>query len=344
MKNGVLLINLGTPDEPTVPAVRRYLKEFLSDPYVIDINPLARWLLVNCIIGPFRSPKSTLAYKKIWTDRGSPLLFHTMDLTKKVAEKLGSNFAVETAMRYGNPGLKTAIARLVDAGVHSIKVFPLYPQYALSSTETSLQEASRILGELRYEGMLDTVGPFYGHAGFIRAFAETGRPVLTDLNPDHVVFSFHGLPERHIRKVSRCPMDNSCCETISEHNRLCYRAHCVQTARAIAQESALSKDQYTISFQSRLGRTPWIKPYTDLILPELARQGKKRIAVFCPSFVADCLETLEEIAIRGKESFLATGGERLALIPSLNSHPSWVEAICEMITSPSTHAQNPPAP
>ena len=310
---GILLINLGTPDEPTVPAVRRYLKEFLSDPYVIDINPVARWLLVHCVISPFRAPKSTLAYKKIWTGQGSPLLFHAMDLTKKVAEKLGKDFVVETAMRYGNPGIRQAITRLIDTGVRSIKVFPLYPQYAFSSTETSLQETNRILGECRYEGMLDTVGPFYRHSGFVRAFAEIGRPVLASLQPDHVLFSFHGLPERHIQKGDP------------------YRDHAFATAHAIAKILGLKPDEYSISFQSRLGRTPWIKPFTDIVLLELAKKGKRRVAVFCPSFVADCLETLEEIGIRGKESFLAAGGEKLELVPSLNDHPLWVDTVCQLV-------------
>ncbi|MBI4412361.1 MAG: ferrochelatase [Deltaproteobacteria bacterium] len=312
---GVLLINLGTPDEPTVPAVRRYLKEFLSDPYVIDINPLARWLLVNCVISPFRAPKSTLAYRKVWTDRGSPLLFYTVDLTKKVAEKLGNGFVVEMAMRYGRPSIEEGMKKLIQKGVSEIRVLPLYPQYASSSTGSTIDEVNRLAKKMN-SPPFKILPAFYNHPGFVKSFAEIGMPILNDLKPHHVLFSFHGLPERHILKGDP------------------YRDHSFHTAHAIAKVLGLKPDEYSVSFQSRLGRTPWIKPYTDLILVELAQKGKKKVAVFCPSFVADCLETLEEIGIRGRESFLAAGGEKLELIPSLNTHPMWVEAVCGLVSTP----------
>lgn len=332
---GVLLINLGTPDEPTTPAVRKYLKEFLSDPYVIDINPVARWLLLHLMILPFRSPKSARAYQKIWTNGGSPLLLNSQELTQKVKEKLGSDYAVELAMRYGKPSIEKGLTQLAKKGVDEIKVLPLYPQYSLSATETSIQEVKRLALKLQISAPINFIPAFYDHEGFVNAFASIGKEIIDKSNPDHILFSFHGLPERHIKKTDPskryCLKKTHCCDRKTIENKNCYRAHCFQTAYGIASTLGLKKSQFSISFQSRLGRTPWIQPYTDHILPELARTGKKQVAVFCPSFVADCLETLEEIEIRGRESFLENGGVDLQLVPSLNSHPLWVNAVCDMV-------------
>jgi ferrochelatase len=310
---GVLLINLGTPDAPTTPAVRRYLRQFLSDPRVIDINPVARQLLLNLIILPFRSPKSAAAYRKIWTNGGSPLLVHTQNLAKKVAEKLGTQYAVEIGMRYGNPSIESGLKKLIQKGVKEIRVLPLFPQYASSSSGSAQAELFRIAGRLWHIPPITILPPFFEHPGFIQSFAEVGKPIMERFKADHVLFSFHGLPERHIQKGDP------------------YRDQSLQTAKAIAQKLNLPENRYTVCFQSRLGRTPWIKPYTDLLIVDLAKSGKKRIAVFCPAFVADCLETLEEIGIRAKESALAHGAEALELVPSLNAHPTWVEAVCEMV-------------
>lgn len=329
---GLLLINLGTPSEPTVKAVRHYLREFLSDPLVIDINPLARWMLVNLIIVPFRAPKSLKAYQKIWMKEGSPLLFYSRALKDKVQEKLGTSHLVEFAMRYGEPSIEPALKKFKEARVGQIKVFPLYPQYALSSTQSTINEVKKIASRLGLENQIKIIPSFYQHPLFIKAFAERGRPVLESLKPDHILFSFHGLPERQIHKVHPdfCLLKENCCDDVNDRNQNCYRAQCFATARAIARELNLQPTQYSVSFQSRLGRTPWIKPYTDLVLADLPKKGKKRLAVFCPAFVADCLETLEEIGIRNRELFISKGGEDLRLIPSLNDHPEWVKAIASL--------------
>lgn len=332
---GVLLINLGSPKAPTVKAVRAYLKQFLSDPLVIDINPLARWLLLNLFILPFRPKKSAAAYQKIWSDQGSPLIIHTEALAKKVASQLGENYTVETGMRYGSPSIEEGLKKILSKGVSQIQVLPLYPQFASSSTESSLRALFRVAQKLKLVPPIKVIPPFYEDPRFIRAFAQQGRDIIDSLKPDHVLFSFHGLPERHIRKLDKsghtCFKANNCCEKIEEANQACYRAHCFQTAKLIAGELGLPRSQFTISFQSRLGRAPWIKPYTDFMLKDFPKRGIKKLVVFCPSFVADCLETLEEIEIRGRESFLLNGGECLKLIPSLNADPLWVKGICHLL-------------
>lgn len=310
---GILLINLGTPDAPTTPAVRKYLKQFLSDPRVIDIHPILRWLLLYLAVLPFRSPKSAAAYKKIWTEHGSPLLYHTQNLTLEVAQRLGQDYAVEFGMRYGRPSIETAISELSQKGADEIRVLPLFPQYASSSTGSAVAEVGRIAKKMNPPPKMTILSPFYDHSEFIRSFAEVGRPVLERIKPDHTLFSFHGLPERHIQKGDP------------------YRDQCFITATAIAEELGLKKESCDVTFQSRLGRTPWIKPYTDLRLLELVREGKKRFVVFCPTFVADCLETLEEITIRNREAALQAGAECVELVPSLNAHPRWVEAVCGMV-------------
>lgn len=332
---GVLLINLGTPDAPTTQAVRTYLREFLSDPRVIDLNPISRWVLVNLIIAPFRSPKSAQAYQKIWTPEGSPLRTHTKKLARSLQDSLGSHYAVEMAMRYGNPSIPSGFEKLKDREVQEIRILPLYPQYASSSTGSTEEAVLKLTRHRKDLPEIKFLPPFFDHPGFLRSFAEIGRPRLADFKPDHILFSFHGLPERHILEGdlggNHCLKTPDCCEKIVPANGMCYRAHCFQSARGIARELHLSDGSYSITFQSRLGRTPWIKPFTDLVLHELAGTSKKRVAVFCPSFVSDCLETLEEIGIRARETFIEEGGEDLLLIPSLNSHPTWVETVGKMV-------------
>lgn len=331
---GLLLVNLGTPDAPTSAAVRRYLREFLSDPRVIDINPVGRALLLNLIILPFRSGKSAKLYQNIWTEEGSPLLVHSQALRDRVQDKLGAAWMVELAMRYGNPNIPSALDRLQAAGCDQIVVLALYPQNASSSTGSTVQ---RVYDEAKTRWnvpMLAVVPEFYDEPAFIAAFADAGRSMLAEENPDHVVFSFHGLPERHMRKGdvtgSHCLVNATCCDTIVAANRHCYKAQCHATARAIASSLAIEPSRYTICFQSRLGRTPWIKPYFDLVLPELAAKGAKRLVVFSPAFVADCLETLEEIGIRAKEQWTELGGARIVLVPSLNSAENWVELVADL--------------
>lgn len=332
MPTGLLLINLGTPDAPTTPAVRRYLREFLSDPRVIDINPIGRALLLNLIILPLRPKKSAHAYRAIWdAERGSPLLAYSKELAAGVRDKLGDSWRVELAMRYGNPSIASALDTLRGAGVDRIVVLPLYPQYAASSTATSVARVMELVGARWDTVPLDVVPAFYDDPGFLGAFTTVAAPVLADARPDHVLFSFHGLPERQIRKSdpsgTHCLRDG-CCDRITAANQGCYRAQCYATARELA--ARLSVTDYTVCFQSRLGRTPWIQPHTDVLLDELAKQGKKRLAVLCPAFVADCLETLEEIGIRARAQFKAAGGEELVLVPSLNATPAWIDAVCAM--------------
>jgi protoporphyrin/coproporphyrin ferrochelatase len=330
---GLLLINLGTPDAPTTPAVRRYLREFLSDPRVIDINALGRALLLNLVILPTRPAKSAAAYRAVWDEkRGSPLLAYSKDLAVGVQAKLGGSWRVELAMRYGNPSIASALDALRAAHVDRIVVLPLYPQYAASSTATSVARVMELVAQRWDVVPLDFVPAFYADPGFLTAFETVARPVLADARADHVLFSFHGLPERQIKKSdptgTHCLASATCCDALGPANQSCYRAQCFFTARELARR--LGVTDYTVSFQSRLGRTPWITPHTDVVLEQLANAGTKRLAVLCPAFVADCLETLEEIAIRERARFKAAGGEELVLVPSLNATPAWIDAVCAM--------------
>jgi ferrochelatase len=332
---GILLLNLGTPDAPTPSAVHRYLRQFLSDPRVIDIHPVARTLLLELVILPVRPRKSAAAYAKVWTSEGSPLLTASRALEAKVREALGPGHLVELAMRYGRPSIPDGLARLRAGGAHRLVVAPLYPQYASAATGSSVEAVYAELSRWPVVPPVSVLPPFYDDPGFISAFAAVGAPVLARERPDHVLFSFHGLPERHVKAADHsgrhCLKDAGCCDAIGEANRDCYRAHCFATARALAANLALAPGSWSVCFQSRLGRTPWIKPYTDLRLDELAREGKKRLCVFCPAFVADCLETLEEIGLRAREQFVAAGGEALTLVPSLNASDPWVGALLRLL-------------
>lgn len=338
-KTGILLINLGTPDSPEIPDVRKYLREFLMDPLVIDIPALARWALVHLAILPRRPAVSSEAYKKIWTERGSPLLFHTADLAEGVRKAVGLAYPVRFAMRYQSPSIDQAVKELQAEGAVEIVALPLYPQYSLAATESTYIELRRV-GESR--GVpIRPLGDFFDDAGFIDAFAGIARAEMEGFRPDHVLFSYHGLPERQVRKVDssgvHCFSSPDCCERNIESgfraSPKCYRAQCFQTTRLLAGRLGLDRAGYSIGFQSRLGRTPWIQPFTDQLYGELARKGVRRLAVICPSFVADCLETLEEIRIRGLEQFRAEGGEDLLLVSSLNSSPAWVETVTRLVTA-----------
>jgi ferrochelatase len=334
-RTGALLLNLGTPDSTAVSDVRRYLREFLSDPRVIDIPRVARWLLVQLIIVPFRAPKSARAYAKIWTQQGSPLLVHSRALSEAVAQELDSSWVVELAMRYREPSIRAAVGRLAEAKVDRLVVLPLFPQYAEASTGSAL---AKLHDEIARGGMSlkpATIGAFYDEPGFTNAVAEVARAPLRDFGSDFVLFSYHGLPERQVcasdRSGEHCLQRDDCCASIVDANRDCYRAHCFATTRSVAHALELAPDRYATSFQSRLGRTPWIQPFTDQLLPRLAARGVRRLAVICPSFTADCLETLEEIGIRAAEQWRALGGDALTLVPAVNAHPVWVRAVADLL-------------
>ncbi len=334
-KKAAILLNLGTPDSPRPSDVRKYLREFLMDPYVIDIPYLARFLLVYGLILPTRPKKSAEAYQKIWTPKGSPLLFHLSDLTEKVQNLLGASWLVRPAMRYGSPSIESTFEEFQDLGLEEVTLLPLYPQYSLAATESSIQECLRVSKKIIPHVRLRFVEPFYRDEGFIQSFAEVARENLKDYSFDHLLFSYHGLPERQVKKTdssgTHCLSRKECCDEINPSNQKCYRAHCFVTTQKLVRELKLEPHQYSICFQSRLGRTPWIKPFTDELLQELPKKGVKRLAVICPAFVSDCLETLEEIQIRGREDFLRYGGEDLKLIPSLNSSDVWANAVKQLI-------------
>ena len=345
---GVLLVQLGTPDSTRVVDVRRYLRQFLSDPRVIDIPAAARWLLLRGVILPFRSPRSAAAYRCIWTQEGSPLRIHTQALGRAVAERLGPGFRVEVGMRYGNPSLARALARLREAAVARIVILPLFPQYAASSSGSALEASLALLARAWNVPEVHTLGPFHAAPGFVEAVAQAARPTLETLRPDHVLLSYHGLPERQIQRGdptgAHCLRSADCCEAPPPGVRaFCYRAQCAATSEALARALALAPGTWSMSFQSRLGRTPWIRPFTDQVLPELAARGVRRLAVLCPSFVADCLETLEEIGIRARAQWEELGGEAFALAPCPNASPPFADAVAAWVrdaaTSPVAEAE-----
>jgi ferrochelatase len=336
-KIGVLLMNLGTPDAPDAEKVGEYLREFLMDRYVVDIPAPLRWLLVHRIIVPRRSHASAEAYRKVWTDRGSPLKFHSEDLTSGVGAKLGEDYDVRLAMRYRSPSIESILKDWRGPNFSEIRVLPLYPQYATASTYSSEEAVTRTAETMGITAPIRFLRPFYGDEGYLGAFARRTAETLKAGPWDHVLFSFHGLPERQIRKTDTtgtCLKDKSCCERVRKPEEdTCYRSHSYATAREIAKRLELPADSWSVSFQSRLGRTKWIEPYTDVVLPELARRGTKNVVVVCPAFVADCLETIEEIGIRAVDLFREAGGSTLRLVPSLNSEPDWIAAVAKLVNS-----------
>ncbi len=332
MKTGVLLVNLGTPNSPSTSDVRTYLTEFLNDPFVIDFSVLKRFFLVNFLIVPFRSPKTASLYKEIWTDKGSPLKFNSYETCYKLQEALGDDYCVELAMRYQQPSVQSALEKLIHRNVDRIICIPLYPQYTTSATESSLQKVQSEYDKLNNPPPIQYIKQFYQHPDFIGSWVERAKEANID-DYEHVLFSYHGLPERHLEKQhgGRNCIEFNCKEEISESNNHCYRATCYDTTRKIAGKLNLSEDSYTISFQSRLGKDPWLKPYTDHELIKLAENGVKKILVFSPSFVADCLETLYEISIEYNALFQEHGGEKVQLIESLNGHPRWIATLKDIV-------------
>lgn len=332
---GVLLVNLGTPDAPRRREVRRYLAEFLSDPRVLDMPAPARWLLLHGQILRTRPRVAAAAYAKVWTEQGSPLRVHSLALRDAVRDALGDGFRVELGMRYGRPSIASAVDALCTAGVSRIVALPLFPQYSEAATGSARARIEEVVAARPGAPPLEMLGDFYDDAGFIAAEEKVARPLLDSFRPDHVLLSYHGLPERQVKASDttglHCLARDRCCDAIVSANARCYRAHCFATSRALQNALSLDPQRCSVSFQSRLGRTPWIRPFTDERLPELAAEGVKRLAVMCPAFVADCLETLEEIEIRAREQWLSLGGEALLLVPSLNAHPAWVQAVVRML-------------
>ncbi len=337
MKTGILLINLGTPDSPSTSSVRTYLTEFLNDRRVIDINAIGRFLLVNGIIIPFRSPKSSKLYKEIWTDEGSPIMIHSKAITEKVKGLLDKDkYEVALAMRYRQPSIASALEQMREAMVSKLVVLPMYPQYASSSTGSTIEKVMDLIKSWEIIPEMHIINHFYDNESIINAYVDNAKKYnLADY--DHVMFSYHGLPERQILKGSKhygkdfCEL-GKCCDSINLRNQYCYRANCAQTTRRMAEKLGIDKAQYTMTFQSRLGKTPWVKPYSDDVLKALASQGKKKILVFSPAFVADCLETINEISVEYQEMFESFGGEHLQLVESLNSGDAFANAIIEMVT------------
>lgn len=334
-KTGIILMNLGSPDSTEVKDVRRYLDEFLMDGRVIDYPYLLRTLLVRGIIVPFRAPKSAEAYRTIWTKDGSPLLVISRELRDAVQAQV--DVPVVLAMRYGNPTPEAAFEELLrrQPGLEQVLAIPLYPHYAMSSYETAVEHVRATHKAKGYGFRLEFKEAYYNDAGYIHALAESMRPALSEPH-DHVLFSYHGVPARHIRKSdptgAHCLSSGACCDIASPAHSRCYRHQVFETTRLVADALGLPPDRYSISFQSRLGKG-WLQPFTDKRLEAMPGEGIKKLLVVCPAFVSDCLETLEEIAERGKESFMEAGGTDYKAIPCMNTHPEWVKVLSGWIHS-----------
>jgi protoporphyrin/coproporphyrin ferrochelatase len=334
-KTAVLLVNLGSPDSPKPRDVYRYLTEFLNDPRVIDINWLGRKVLVNGIIVPFRYRKSAAIYQKLWTDKGSPLIYYGTRVKQLLQEKFplsgDQEVKIFLAMRYQNPSLETAIRDIREWNPHKLIILPLFPQYASASTGSVIDKCMRIMRDLWTFPEIDFISQFWDHPGFLDALTEKGRQ-FNFRDYDHVLFSYHGLPERQVDKVyaDRKCANHSCEHEMNEENIFCYKATCYATTRALASRLGMSENDYTVCFQSRLGKG-WIEPFSDVVIQDLARKGAKKLLVFSPAFVADCLETIVEIGDEYQELFVANGGEKVQLVPSLNDSPVWISALEEMI-------------
>lgn len=333
MKKGVLLVNLGTPDSTSVADVRKYLREFLSDKRVIDIPDVPRWMLVNLIIAPFRAPKSAAEYRKLFTERGSPLKYYTEDILDPLRALLGDDYVVEYAMRYQNPSIEVGLEKLQAKNVSSIHVIPLFPQYASATTGSVIDKVMEIVKDWQVIPEIKFTAQFLENELFLEVIAKNGRKWMDKTKYDHFVFSYHGLPERQIKKASvgnQCQL-GTCCDTFHDRNRFCYRAQCFHTTRLVAERLGISPENYTVCFQSRLGKDPWVQPYTESLLHELAAKGVKKVLVFSPAFVSDCLETTIEVGETYHEQFLEDGGEQWDLVESLNDDPMWVECLSEVV-------------
>jgi ferrochelatase len=335
-KKGVLLVNLGTPDSPSTADVRRYLREFLMDPRVIDINPVSRALLVKGIIVPTRGPKSAKLYQKIWDNKtGSPLLHYSKLQRQLLQERLGDGYMVELAMRYQNPNIESALQRFKAALVDDIQVIPMFPQYASASTGSVYEKVMGLIAKWPTSPTISFVNSFHDNELMIEAFVDNARKYQPETY-DHILFSFHGLPQRQLIKSdhthSYCLKVADCCQKLTEANKFCYSAQSHHTAKLIAEKLNIPKENYTICFQSRLGSDPWVQPYTSEVVAKLAKEGKKRLLIFCPAFVADCLETVYEVSTEYGDEFKALGGDHVQLVESLNGSPKFIEALAGMVS------------
>jgi protoporphyrin/coproporphyrin ferrochelatase len=336
-KKGILLVNLGTPDSPSNADVRKYLREFLMDARVIDINPIARTLLVKGIIAPTRGPKSAKLYREIWDEKtGSPLLHYSKLQQQLLQQRLGDEYMVELAMRYQSPSIESALERLKQALVQDIKVIPMFPQYASASTGSVYEKVMGLVGQWPTSPNISFINSFHDNELMIQTFANNASKYQPETF-DHILFSFHGLPQRQLIKSDHthnyCLKSADCCQTLNDTNKFCYSAQSHHTAKLIAEKLNIPKEKYTICFQSRLGSDPWVQPYTSEIVAKLAAEGKKRLLVFCPAFVADCLETVYEVTREYGDEFKALGGEYVQLVESLNDSPTWIEALAGLATA-----------
>jgi ferrochelatase len=333
-KRAVLIANLGSPDSTSIPDVRRYLKEFLGDERVLDMAAPLRWLLLEGVILRTRPRRTAHAYSRIWTAEGSPLLATSEKVRSKLAQRIGPDAPVRAAMRYGNPSIPDIVASLAAEGFDDVLLFPQYPHYAMASWETVVarvrDEAARQAPGMR----LTCVQPFYGDPDYIEMLHAVAAPFLATPH-DHLLFSYHGIPERHLRKAdcsrSHCTRFAECCVTPSPAHATCYRAQCVRTTAEFARRAALDPLRYSMSYQSRLAGEPWLRPFTDLELVRLPKAGVKRLLVMCPSFLADCLETLEEISMVGRQTFLSAGGEHFEKILCPNDHPVFIDFLANRV-------------
>jgi protoporphyrin/coproporphyrin ferrochelatase len=338
-RKAVLLVNLGSPDSPSVPDVRRYLREFLMDGRVLDAPWPVRFGIVNFAILPRRPHDSAHAYQSIWTDEGSPLVVTSRRVQAALQKRL--NIPVELAMRYQNPSIDSAVEKLAAQDIDELLLIPLFPHYAMSSYETAVERVKDAVRNIAPSMQLHVQAPYYNLPNYIDALVASAEPYLKFSGGvpsfDHLLFSFHGLPERHLRKADptgcHCLKVEKCCEVPSPAHATCYRAQCFQTVKAFVAKARVPPAKYSVAFQSRLGRDPWMQPYADKEIERLARAGVKRLLVMCPAFVSDCLETLEEIGMRGRETFREAGGEQLTLVPCVNEHPAWLHALHGMVTS-----------
>jgi len=330
-KKGVLLVNLGTPDSTKVSDVRKYLREFLMDKRVIDIPFLNRWMLVNLIITPLRAPKSAKEYKRLFDEKGSPLKYYGFEVRDRLREKVDDDTQIELAMRYQSPSIKEGLETLMSCT--SIHIIPLFPQYASASTGSVQDKVMEIVKDWQIIPDIKFTSQFFEKDLFIETIVDNGKKLIEKTKYDHFLFSYHGLPERQIKKGSinnHCQF-GKCCDSQSEKNRYCYRAQCYATTRLLVKKLELKEGSYSTTFQSRLGNTPWIRPYTDEALEEFPTRGIKKVLAFSPAFISDCLETIVEVGETYRDNFIAAGGKQWDLVPSLNVEDKWIACLREMI-------------